>query len=59
MTRLIDLFFVVFFAALAVGCVVFYLVTKLERADLFVYGVFSAILFVVMLKEYQKHIKAV
>ena len=57
MTKLIDLFFVVFFAALAVGCVVFYMVTKFERADLFVYCVFSAILFMVMLKEYHKHIK--
>ena len=55
MTKLINLFFVVLFAALAIGCVVTYFVTKCERADLFVYGVFSSILCMVMLKEY-KHV---
>jgi len=58
MTRLINLFFVCVFAAIAVGCAVVYVVTKIERPDLFVYGVFSTILFIVMLKEYNKEIKA-
>ena len=58
MRRLIDLFFVCVFAAIAIGCSVVYLVTKIERTDLFVYGVFSFILFIVMLKEYNKEIKA-
>ena len=57
MTRLIDLFFVCVFAAIAVGCVVVYLITKIERTDLFIYGVCSYVLFIVMLKEYRKHIQ--
>lgn len=58
MTKLIDLFFVVLFGALAIGCAVTYLVTKFDRADLFVYGVFSAILCILMLNEYNKNVKA-
>lgn len=57
MTRFIDLVFTAMFFLIALGCAVVYLATGIERIDLFVYGVFSFILSIMMLRSYINHIQ--
>ena len=54
MTRLIDLFFTFMFFGLAIVCIVVFLTTGCNRVDLAVYAIFSAILTMILVRNFRE-----
>ena len=57
MRMLIDLVFVFVFMVLALGCLITFFCTGLNRIDLVVYAIFSYILSMLMLNSYSQQKK--